>query len=56
MKLVIDANILFTSLIKDDKTAEIILDNRIQLFSAEFLFEVFLKYRELIIKKTHRTR
>lgn len=55
MKLVIDANILFSSLIKDGKTAEITLDKKIQLFCPEFLFEEFLKYKDYILTKTHRS-
>lgn len=56
MKLVIDANILFASLIKDSLTAELLLSDKLNLFAPEFLFDEFLKYEEYILKKTHRSK
>ncbi|MBD3211283.1 MAG: hypothetical protein GF311_01650 [Candidatus Lokiarchaeota archaeon] len=53
MKFVIDANILFATLIKDGKTAELLINDKLQLFAPEFLFEEFAKYESLILKKTH---
>jgi len=55
MKLVVDANILFAALIKEGSTAELLISNKIHLFAPEFLFEEFSKYKELILKKTHRS-
>ena len=55
IKLVIDANILFAALIKNSKTAELILEKEIILFAPEFLIEEFGKYHGLILKKMHRT-
>jgi predicted nucleic acid-binding protein len=56
MKLVVDANILFAALIKEGLTAELLISDKLQLFAPEFLFTEFIKYEELILKKTHRSR
>ncbi len=55
IKLVIDANILFAALIKNSKTAELILEKQITLFAPEYLIEEFGKYRSIILRKMHRT-
>jgi len=55
MKLVVDANILFAALIKKDSTAELLLNDKLHLIAPEFLFEEFAKYKELVLKKTHRS-
>lgn len=55
MELIIDANILFSSLIKNSITAEIIFTYDIKLYSPEYIVEEFLKYQDLIMKKTHRS-
>lgn len=55
MKLVVDANILFAALIKEESTAELLISDKLHLFAPEFLFEEFSKYEELILKKTHRS-
>jgi len=54
--LVIDANILFSALIKDSLTAERIFEEDLKLYTAEFIIEEFWKYEEAILKKTHRTK
>ena len=54
MDLVIDANILFSLLIKKGKTEELLFKDTIHLFAPEFLFDEFEKYRELIKNKTKR--
>lgn len=54
MNLIVDANILFAALIKEGITAELILNDRIQLHAPEFLFEEFMKYKDLILEKTSR--
>jgi len=56
MILVIDANILFSALIKNSVTTEIILEGDVQLFAPEFIIQEFFKYEELIMNKTNRTR
>ena len=55
MKLVIDAIVLFAALIKEGSTAELLISDKLQLFAPEFLFTEFVKYKEIILKKTHRS-
>jgi predicted nucleic acid-binding protein len=55
MDLIIDANILFAALIKDGVTAKLMFVDRLHLYAPEFLLEEFDKYRDEILKKTHRT-
>ena len=54
-KIVIDANILFASLIKSGVTAKLLFSEKYHLFAPEFLFQEFSKYKQLIMNKTHRT-
>ena len=54
--LVVDANVLFSALIKNSLTAEIIFEEEIIPSAPEFVIEEFLKYEDLILKKTSRTR
>ncbi|MBI5065874.1 PIN domain-containing protein [Candidatus Woesearchaeota archaeon] len=56
MDLVIDANILFSVCITSGKAEELIFSEEIHLFSPEFLFEEFNKYREVILEKTKRDK
>ena len=56
MRLVIDANILFAALIKDSSTTQLLINDNLQLFAPEFLFEEFAKYKDYILKKTHRAK
>lgn len=56
MKLVVDANILFASMIKDSLTAELLLSDKLNLFAPEFLFDEFAKYEEYILRKTSRSK
>lgn len=55
MDLIIDANILFSALIKKGKTEELIFETDIHLFAPEFIFEEFDKYEQMILEKTQRT-
>jgi predicted nucleic acid-binding protein len=55
MRLVVDANILFAALIKGGSTVELLISDKLQLFTPEFLFLEFTKYEGLILKKTHRS-
>jgi predicted nucleic acid-binding protein len=54
--LVVDANILFASLIKDSLTAELLLSDKLSLFAPEFLLDEFLKYEQYILEKTNRSK
>ena len=51
MDLVIDANILFSILIKSGKTEELLFKEDIHLFAPEFIFEEFEKYKNLIVPR-----
>lgn len=55
MDFVIDSNILFAVLIKDSITAEIILNEKFNLFAPKFIFREFLKYKKEILEKTKRS-
>ena len=55
MELVVDANILFSALIKDGFTAKLFFNERLRLYTSEFILDEFRKYEELILKKTKRT-
>lgn len=55
MKFVIDANPLFSALIKDSFTVNIIVSEDVELFAPEFLFDEFLEHKEEILAKTKRT-
>lgn len=55
MQLIIDANILFSLLIKEGKAVEVFfnLDNKV--YAPEFIIEEFEKHKQEILKKTNRT-
>ena len=55
MNIIVDANILFAALIKNGITSKLMFIDDIHLYAPEFLLEEFGKYRNEIIKKTHRT-
>lgn len=55
MKLVVDANVLFSAAIRDSKTAELLLRDDLSLYAPEYLFDEFEEYRETLLEKTHRT-
>ena len=54
MKLVVDANVLFSALIKDSFTRKLFFDERLEIYAPEYLFEEFEEHREEIMQKTHR--
>ncbi len=48
MKLVVDANVLFSALLRDSGTRKLLLDRRLLLFAPKFLLLEYAKYsREL---------
>ena len=55
MELLIDANILFSVLIKDSFTSNLLLNKNFILYTPEYIVEEFLKYKEYILKKTLRS-
>ena len=54
MDLVIDANILFSILIKYGNNEDLLFQEDLHIFAPEFLFEEFEKYKSLILEKTER--
>ncbi len=56
MILVIDANILFSSLIKNSVTTELLFEEDLVLSTPEFIINEFFKYEGLILRKTKRTK
>lgn len=55
MEIVIDANVLFSILIKHGKTEDIIFEAGLKIYAPEFLFEEFEKHRDYILEKTERS-
>ncbi|MEK6874717.1 MAG: PIN domain-containing protein [Nanoarchaeota archaeon] len=55
MDLVLDANILFSALIRQDTTFNLILHEDIHLYAPEFILVELAKYKELILQKTDRS-
>jgi len=56
MMLIVDANVLFSALMKNSLTAELIFKEDFLLSTPEFIITEFFKYEDLILKKTHRTK
>ena len=54
MKLVVDANVLFSALIKDSVTRRLFFEERLEIYAPEYLFEEFAAHRGEIIRKAHR--
>nr|MDO8087411.1 PIN domain-containing protein [Candidatus Sigynarchaeum springense] len=54
MDLVLDANILFATLVKDGTTSRLFFLDSLHLYAPEFLLEEFKKYESDIRAKTHR--
>ncbi len=55
MRMIVDANIVFAALIKDAKTAELLVDSRLQLYTPEYILFEIKNHRKDIIRKTGRT-
>lgn len=55
MNLVVDANIVIATLVKDGKTTEAFINPLLSLYAPEFILEELLKYGEEIAAKTHRS-
>lgn len=55
MDLVIDANVLFSALIKDSSANNLLFSGRFHLFTPEYIFTEFEKHKEEILSKTERT-
>ncbi len=56
MMLVVDANILFSALIKNSLTAELLFEESLNLYTPEFIIDEFFKYEDFLLEKTSRTK
>lgn len=55
MELVVDANILFSALIKNDYTYKKFFEQRLILYTPQEVFKEFKKHEKELLKKTTRT-
>ena len=55
MKLVVDANVFISALLKNGKTRELLLDEGIEIYAPLFLKEEVIKYKLYIARKTGTT-
>ena len=55
MDLVIDANVLFSSLIKESFSYNLLFSEKFRLFTPEYIFTELENHKEEIIEKTDRT-
>ena len=55
MLLVVDANILFSAIIKEAKTAELLVSEKLELITPEFVLSEVVKHKDEILLKTHRS-
>lgn len=55
MNLVVDANILFSALIKNSTTARLLFDDSLDLYTPEYILEEFARHEQEILEKTHRS-
>ena len=56
MILLVDANILFSALIKESLTADLLFEENFQLYAPEFIISEFFNYEDLILIKSSRTK
>jgi len=54
MDLIVDANILFSAIIRSGKTEELMFEPVLHLYAPEYIFEEFAKYKSVILEKTGR--
>ncbi len=55
LTLVVDSNILFSSVIKEGKNAELIMSDRLFLIAPEWLFREFKNNKSDLLKKTNKS-
>jgi len=55
MDLVVDANVLFSALIKDSFAYNLLFSGPLHLFTPEYIFTELEKHKEELLKKTERT-
>ena len=54
MDLVVDANVIFSALIKDNFSYYLLFSGRFHLFTPEYIFTELEKHKEEILDKTER--
>ena len=52
MKLVLDSKIIFSALIKNSTTRDIILSDVFELHAPEYIFSEITKHKELLLRKS----
>ena len=55
MDIVVDANIIFSALIKDSFSCYLLFDEQFRLFAPEYIFIELEKHKEELLEKTERT-
>ena len=55
MRLIVDANVIFSLLIKEGKTADLFFNLGCHLYAPEFLLEEFRVHKQEILEKTKRS-
>ncbi len=55
MRLVVDANALFSALIKDSISSELLLSDELEICAPDFILEELEKHRPALLSKTHRS-
>ena len=55
MRLVIDANALFSALIKDSTSAELLVSDELELYAPTFIFDELSKYRDVLLRKSQKS-
>jgi len=55
MDLVVDANVLFSALIKEGFTYNLLFNEKFHLFTPEYIFTELEKHKEEILEKTERS-
>ena len=56
MKLVLDSNIIFSTLIKKSKTRDILLSDLFELYAPEYIFNELTKHKEILVRKSKLDR
>ena len=55
MDLVVDANSFFAALIKSGETERLFFVDQLHFYAPEFLMDEIEKYRQTLLRKTHRS-
>lgn len=55
MKLIIDANVIISAVLKNGRTRELLLDDSLELYAPLFIKEEVMKYKSYMAKKTRTT-